>query len=116
MSRLAEIPASQRTRQANLLLAKPSSFWVARAKRQIDHTGYRLIYRNFYYGGFNPNGFGAGGTKEMMPLTQPELWNVTLNGAPVRPAARDATETGGRYSLYFASVVDGDAAAQVDCN
>ncbi|HTL34485.1 MAG TPA: lysyl oxidase family protein, partial [Kofleriaceae bacterium] len=32
------------------------------------------------------------------------------------PAARDASEPGGRYSLYFASAVDGDPAATVTCN
>jgi hypothetical protein len=79
---LDEIPVSQRTRQANLMIAKPASFWVARAKRQIEHTGYRLIYRNFYYGGFG--GQFQGGSREMMPLPQPELWAVTLNGEPVR--------------------------------
>jgi len=77
---LDEIPASQRTRVANQFLAKPSSFWLARAKKQIEHTYYRLIYRDFYYG----SGNGETGTREMMPITQPELWNMALGGAATR--------------------------------
>jgi Lysyl oxidase len=76
---LDELPASQRSRVANAMIAKPASFWVARAKKQVDHTNYRLTYRQYYYA----NHTGTG-TREMMPLPPQSQWNVALNA----PAAR----------------------------
>ena len=77
---LDEIPVSQRTRVANQFLRQPGSFWLPRAKKQIEHTYYRLIYRDFYYA----SGNGDTGTREMMPITQPELWNLSLGGVATR--------------------------------
>ena len=77
---LDDLPASQRSRVAAQLLAKPSTFWTARAQRQVEHTNYRLIYRGFFYGPAT----GAGGSRRMMPITRPELWNLALDPAGAR--------------------------------
>lgn len=77
---LDELPAAQRDRLAAQLLSKPSSYWTARAQRQLEHTNYRLIYRGFFYGPAT----NAGGSRRMMPITRPELWNITFTGSPVR--------------------------------
>lgn len=71
---LDEVPESARTRVADDLLAKPESFWIERAKRQIDYTSYRLIFRNLY---FEPEE-----GKGILPLPPVEIWNVVLNGSP----------------------------------
>jgi hypothetical protein len=77
---LDELPASQRSRVARTMLAKPQSFWTARAVRQAEHTYYRLIYRDFFYA----SGSGDTGTREMMPITQKDRWAITLAGPPRR--------------------------------
>ena len=74
---LDDLPASQRARVAAQLLSKPASFWTARAQRQVEHTNYRLIYRGFFYGPAT----NAGGSRRMMPITKPELWNLALASA-----------------------------------
>src|SRR5687768_3697961 len=42
---LDELPASQRARVANALIAKPASFWQNRARAQVRLATYRLVFR-----------------------------------------------------------------------
>src|SRR5918999_6322633 len=65
---LDEVPAGIRDAIAASYLQMPSTFWQDRAKRQIEHTLYRLIYRRFFYG--TPKG--------PLPLPPARLWSVTL--------------------------------------
>jgi hypothetical protein len=74
---LDEVPSSMRQRVANALIAKPSSFWVERARNQIKLTTYRLVFRNFFYGW---------GSKGQLPFPPPEVQQVSLVGTPRRAA------------------------------
>lgn len=69
---LDELPETRREALAADLLARPASFWEARARRQVEATNYRLIYRNYY-------GEGIG----QLPLPPVEQWEVTA-GTPTR--------------------------------
>ncbi len=80
---LNEVPLSERGRIAAQLLAKPASFWRARAQWQVEHTSYRLIYRGFFYG----PGTGGGGSRQMLPITKPEEWNIVIDPAGPRRAS-----------------------------
>ncbi len=83
---LDEIPAAHRSRVAQRLLAKPSDFWIQRARNQIRLTTYRLVFRQYFY--------SAGGSKMQLPLPPEEVQKVTLVGAP-----RRATVDGHDYVL-----------------
>nr|MBA3453963.1 hypothetical protein [Deltaproteobacteria bacterium] len=84
---LDEIPLPMRDRVAQQLLAKTSDFWTARARAQIRLTTYRLVFRQYFYGG------GVGG-KMQLPLPPEEAQRVTLVGSP-----RRATVGGHDYVL-----------------
>lgn len=77
---LDEIPAGVRERVAQALLAEGPAFWKQRAHHQIEHTIYRLVYRQYFY---------EQDTKQQLPLPPKELWNITLyaNGAQRRQVA-----------------------------
>ncbi|HEY8076549.1 MAG TPA: lysyl oxidase family protein [Labilithrix sp.] len=87
---LDEIPASMRDRVAASLLARPSSFWTARAHRQIVLTYYRLVFRPEFYppgGGTNTgkaNPITGSTQKQQLPLPPESQWNITLSGAAKR--------------------------------
>jgi hypothetical protein len=67
---LDELPEEVRDRVADDLLARPASFWEDRARRQIEATLYRLVYRNFY-----------GDDLGQLPLPPAELWSIELAAA-----------------------------------
>ncbi len=69
---LDEVPDAARERLASDLLARPSAFWAARARRQVSTALYRLTYRNFY-----------GENQGQLPLPPVERWQIT-----VQPATR----------------------------
>jgi len=71
---LDEMPADTRDRVTADLLAKPDSFWIARARRQIKLATYRLVFREYYYSTL----------KKQLPLPNDAVWNVTLTGTPHR--------------------------------
>ncbi len=71
---VSELPESARARAIAQLEQKPDSFWEERARRQIDITSYRLLFRNLY---FEP----ADG-KGILPLPPVEQWKVTFKGEP----------------------------------
>jgi hypothetical protein len=73
---LDEVPAAMRERVAAEVLAKAPSFWLARAKRQIDLARYRLVYRHFFY--------APEDGKRQLPLPPESVWDVTLTGAAQR--------------------------------
>lgn len=70
---LDEVPMSIRDRVANTLIAKPSDYWIGRARQQAKLTGYRLVFRRVYY----PD-------KDSLPLPSEDLWTITLSGAAKR--------------------------------
>ncbi len=72
---LEEIPERQRLAIATELLAKPSSFWIDRAKRQIRMTSLRLSFRNAFY---------PKGTKWQLPLPPEAQWRIELLESPRR--------------------------------
>jgi hypothetical protein len=75
---LDEIPAASRDAVAQTMLAKPNDFWIARARRQIDLTTYRLVFRYAYYAAQKY-------TKRMqLTLPPPPVQRVTLSGLPRR--------------------------------
>lgn len=70
---LDEIPATIRDRVAGAILARPLSFWTARAERQIALTMYHLTFRQAFY----PD-------KLQLPMPPRRLWDVRLRGVPAR--------------------------------
>jgi len=62
---LDEVPASIRERVAAALLAKPDSFFEARARRQLSLSSYRLNFRAAFY---EPDS-----GKNQLPLPPPEV-------------------------------------------
>jgi hypothetical protein len=69
---LDEIPESAREVAIAWIEARPESFWEDRARRQIEATGYRLIFRNLY---FDPSE-----GKGIIPLPPMERWNIVFSG------------------------------------
>jgi hypothetical protein len=79
---LDEIPMSMRDRVAAALIAKPNDYWVSRAKRQINLTTYRLVFRQAFYSKMKAMG------KDSLPLPPDSVWNITLAGAPHRTTVK----------------------------
>jgi hypothetical protein len=83
---LDEMPASIRERVASELLGKDEAFWVARAKRQLSLTSYRLNFRTYFY--------EESEAKQQLSLPPEPALIVTLGGA-----ARRETVEGHDYVL-----------------
>ncbi|MBT9557016.1 MAG: hypothetical protein IV100_13350, partial [Myxococcales bacterium] len=71
---LDELEGEARTRAIAHLEKQPDSFWEERARRQIEATSYRLVFRNLY---FEPEE-----GKGILPLPPVELWKLTFKGKP----------------------------------
>lgn len=71
---LDEVPDAMRDRTVQSLVDRPQSFWVDRAKQQVRLAAYRLVFRNYFY--------RVG--KKQLPLPPESVWEVALDGAPVR--------------------------------
>lgn len=69
---LDDIPALDRDRIAQILLAEPAEIWAARAGLQVETTYYRLTYRPFFYDEVG-----------QLPLPPREQWQLAV-GAPER--------------------------------
>jgi hypothetical protein len=96
---LDEIPSSMRSRVATALIAKPASFWKDRAAAQIRLTSYRLVFREFFYGG-----------RKQLPLPPEPLWNITLLGTPQRDTNFGSHDVV-KISYQFTSTLLTDAAS-----
>ena len=96
---LDEIPQSAQARAVAALEDKPESFWEDRARRQIEATGYRLIFRNLY---FEPEE-----GKGILPLPPVEKWVITFKG-PAGLREIDGHKVWAR-DFRFASVLLGPA-------
>jgi hypothetical protein len=70
---LDDFPVASRDRLADDFAAAPQSFWITRAKAQIQLSYLRLVYRELYY--------PANSGKDSLPLTEPDLWNITMSSA-----------------------------------
>jgi hypothetical protein len=96
---LDEVPESARGRAIQALGGKPDSFWEERARRQIEATGYRLIFRNLY---FEPEE-----GKGILPLPPVEKWIITFKG-PAGLREIDGHKVWAR-DFRFASILLGPA-------
>jgi Lysyl oxidase len=99
---LDELPAAEREKLAAFYLAKPSEFWVDRAKHQLRHTTYRLTYRNYYY--------EEAEQRNMLALPPEEVWKIALSGKAKRVTTddgHDAIEV--KYKFNGTIVTDGDS-------
>ena len=72
---LDEVPEALRERAARTALDRDRAFWEHRARLQIEHTYYRLVFRQFFY---------EGSSKRQLPLPPPEVWSITLDPAGPR--------------------------------
>jgi hypothetical protein len=87
---LDEIPESIRERVAAALLAKPASFYEARARRQLTLSSYRLNFRSSFY--------EEGSGKNQLPLPPPEVQALRFLEKQGK-IARRATVEGHDYVL-----------------
>ena len=69
---LDEVPAPDRDRAAEQLLARGAAAWEAAARRQLTASLYRLVYRNAYYA-----------DRGQLPLPPTEQWAIVV-GTPSR--------------------------------
>jgi hypothetical protein len=112
---LDEIPAGpMRDAAAADALAKPASFWIERAKRQVRLTYYRLVFRGLYY-----NSSWSNGTKQYGPLPLPDksVWNLALVGTPHRVSAINGQNHDSiviSYKFDTTIVTDKDSPGKVD--
>jgi hypothetical protein len=101
---LDEIPSSIRERVATDLLAKDEAFWVARARRQLVLSNYRLNFRNYFY--------DEAEAKRQLPLPPEETWGITLGGAARRETVEGHDYVLLDYSLDTTIVTDAESPAR----
>jgi len=87
---LDEVPDSIRERVARALLAKPDSFYEARARRQLTLSTYRLNFRSGFY--------EEDSGKNQLPLPPPEVQAIHFQKHQGKTAYR-ATVEGHDYVL-----------------
>ncbi len=86
---LDELPASIRDRTAKTLIEKPESYWLERAKNQLELTTYRLVFRSTYY---------PKKPRAQLQLPDRSVWNIAFNDpAGKKAAARRETINGHDY-------------------
>lgn len=73
---LDEIPGSERDRVAALVSDSGDGFWEQRAAAQVALSGYRLVFRDFFYDESEGKG--------QLPLPPPELWQFEITSEPER--------------------------------
>jgi hypothetical protein len=72
---LEDLPPESRDRAASVVLARPTTFWVARARQQLSATHLRLAYRRYF------SVLMGGGLKGQLPLPPEEQRSITLDEA-----------------------------------
>lgn len=108
---LDEVPAASRDRVAAALLAKPESFFVERAKRQLALASYRLNFRQSFYEDEEH--------KKQLPLPPEQVWEIELLADETGHKVRRETVEGHDYvlvdySLQAVVVTDPDSPGQSD--
>jgi hypothetical protein len=88
---LDELPSPLRERVAKELLAKPDSFFVERAKRQLGLATYRLNFR--------PSFYDEKDKKKQLPLPPAEVFRIALVADKSGAKARRAKVEGHDYVL-----------------
>ncbi len=73
---LDEIPENEREQLVGTILNKSDNFWKQRAKEQVQLMNYRLVFREGYY--------PENESKGALPLPPKEIWNIQLQGQPIR--------------------------------
>ncbi|MET0793863.1 MAG: hypothetical protein ABW061_20255 [Polyangiaceae bacterium] len=81
---LDEVPEEIRDRVAAALIAKPDSFYAARAKRQLALATYRLNFR--------PSFYDEGDNKQQLPLPPEEVFGITFVPQKGKTAYRTTVE------------------------
>jgi hypothetical protein len=103
---LDEVPEDMRDRVATALLAKPDSFFIERAKRQLTLATYRLNFRPFFY--------DEDSGKQQLPLPPESVFDISLLPDADGKSARRAMVEGHDYVLAdysLSAVVVTDAAS-----
>jgi hypothetical protein len=103
---LDEIPASMRDRVAQSLIGKPHSFWLTRAKNQVKLTTYRLVFREFFYGG--------GNNKKQLPFPPEDVQEYTFTGTPRRESVNGHDYVLRDYTMYSVLVSPVDSPEKSD--
>jgi hypothetical protein len=89
---LDELPADMRERVARDLLDQGPELWTQRAQYQIEHTLYRLVFRQYFY---------EEGSKLQLPLPPRELWTITVD-----PGGAQRTQIAGHDMIAIAYTLD----------
>jgi hypothetical protein len=107
---LDDLPADQRDRAAQLVLAKPASFWQERARRQVLVMHQRLTYRHFF------SILASGSFKKgQLPLPPAESWNVAVDTAgPKRTTVDGHDVVAVAYKLTGTLLSDVDSPGKAD--
>lgn len=102
---LDDIPTAMRDKVAASYLKMPNAFWIDRANMQLEHTLYRLTYRNFFYN--KPKG--------PLPLPPQDLWSVTLDVAGAQRKTFQGHDTVLiPYEFTTTILTDGESLAQAE--
>lgn len=96
---LDEIPTFMRDRVAATLIAKPATFWQERAHRQLQLTAYHLVFREAFYS--QP--------KKQLPLPPESLWQIQLQGSPVRQAYQGHDVVAVHYTFDSVLLTDAES-------
>lgn len=70
---LDTLPPALRDRAAQVALARPASFWVDRATKQVRHTKLRLTFRRYYAVGLGQ------ANKAQLPLPPESTWQFAFD-------------------------------------
>src|SRR6187455_880174 len=103
---LDELPDELRDRAASELIAEDDEFWLARARAQVALTGYRLVFRNFFYDEEEDKG--------QLPLPPAELLEFELTSTPKRVdyAGHDLVSV--EYSMQSTLLTDPESVADAE--
>lgn len=107
---LDEIPLEERDRVADALAALDEQEWLARARQQLKHTSYRLIFREYYFLGDDLAPIDADGDGRSdrlnLPLPPESLWQLTLDASPTRVEIDGHDIVAAPYSMQSVIVTD----------
>jgi lysyl oxidase len=99
---LEDLPAELRDRAASVAIAEPPSFWIERAKRQIDFSYLRLTFRRYY-------SLERGEVrKAQLTLPPLEVWRVTPS-MPERTQIDGHDGVAARYTMSALILSDADS-------
>ena len=102
---LDEVPAGPlREQAAETARLAGDSFWIRRAQRQVRLSGYRLVFRRFFYAN----------NKGPLPLPPDSVWNITLQGKPRRTTIDGHDYMAVDFTFQSAILTDAASPGQVE--